>query len=292
MTDEKQIESRIKEIEAEMSSADFWENKEKAQAAVRELNELKQKLEGAKVIDRGDAILTILSGAGGDDAEDFSAMLLEMYLKYFGKKGWQTSLVHENKNDHGGYRNITIEIHGKNSYGDLKNESGVHRLVRISPFDAKKLRHTSFSLVEVLPKLSKVIAIEIPEKDLRVEFARAGGPGGQNVNKRETAVRVVHIPTGLSVHATGERSQAQNREKALEILKAKLFKKAEEERKNLKESMQISKTTEIEWGNQIRSYVLHPYKMVKDHRTGRETSNVEAVLAGDIDDFIAAEKSL
>ncbi|OGI69204.1 hypothetical protein A3A09_03785 [Candidatus Nomurabacteria bacterium RIFCSPLOWO2_01_FULL_42_20] len=292
MTDEKQIESRIKEIEAEMSSADFWENKEKAQAAVRELNELKQKLEGAKVIDRGDAILTILSGAGGDDAEDFSAMLLEMYLKYFGKKGWQTSLVHENKNDHGGYRNITIEIHGKNSYGDLKNESGVHRLVRISPFDAKKLRHTSFSLVEVLPKLSKVIAIEIPEKDLRVEFARAGGPGGQNVNKRETAVRVVHIPTGLSVHATGERSQAQNREKALEILKAKLFKKAEEERKNLKESMQISKTTEIEWGNQIRSYVLHPYKMVKDHRTGRETSNVEAVLAGDIDDFIVAEKNL
>jgi len=292
MTDEKQIESRIKEIEAEMSSADFWENKEKAQAAVRELNELKQKLEGAKVIDRGDAILTILSGAGGDDAEDFSAMLLEMYLKYFGKKGWQTSLVHENKNDHGGYRNITIEIHGKNSYGDLKNESGVHRLVRISPFDAKKLRHTSFSLVEVLPKLSKVIAIEIPEKDLRVEFARAGGPGGQNVNKRETAVRVVHIPTGLSVHATGERSQAQNREKALEILKAKLFKKAEEERRNLKESMQISKTTEIEWGNQIRSYVLHPYKMVKDHRTGRETSNVEAVLAGDIDDFIVAEKNL
>ena len=292
MTDEKQIESRIKEIEAEMGRPDFWENKDKAQAAVRELNELKQKLEGAKVIDRGDAILTILSGAGGDDAEDFSAMLLEMYLKYFGKKGWQTSLVHENKNDHGGYRNITIEIHGKNSYGDLKNESGVHRLVRISPFDAKKLRHTSFSLVEVLPKLSKVIAIEIPEKDLRVEFARAGGPGGQNVNKRETAVRVVHIPTGLSVHATGERSQAQNREKALEILKAKLFKKAEEERKNLKESMQISKTTEIEWGNQIRSYVLHPYKMVKDHRTGRETSNVEAVLAGDIDDFIVAEKNL
>jgi len=292
MIDENKITEKIKELEEAMANPDFWNDKDKAQAGVRELNDLKAKKQNAEAIDRGDAIMTLLSGAGGDDAEDFSRILLEMYLKFIGKKKWSYSLIHENKNDRGGYRNITIEINGRGVYGTLKNESGVHRLVRISPFSSKSMRHTSFSMVEVLPKVPKTIAVEIPPADLKIEFAKAGGPGGQNVNKRETAVRIVHIPTNIAVHATGERSQAQNREKAMEILKAKLFKKAEEERKNLKESMQISKTTEIEWGNQIRSYVLHPYKMVKDHRTGRETSNVEAVLAGDIDDFIVAEKNL
>ena len=276
-----------------MGSADFWEHKDRAQEAVKELNELKQKLEGAKAIDRGDAILTILSGAGGDDAEDFSQMLLEMYLKYIKSKGWVTSLIHENKNDHGGYRNITIEVSGKNVYGTLRNESGVHRLVRISPFNAKKMRHTSFSMVEVLPKLPKTYTLEILEKDLRIDFARSGGAGGQNVNKRETAVRIVHIPTGLSVHSTGERSQAQNKEKGFEILKAKIFKLEQEKNKAAEEGLKISKTTEIEWGNQIRSYVLHPYKMVKDHRTNVETSDVEGVLEeGKIEEFIVAEKNL
>jgi len=293
MIDEKRNEQRIEEIEAEMSSADFWSDKEKAQAAIKELHDLKARSLGTEAIDQGDAILTILSGAGGDDAEDFSRMLLEMYMKFLGKKKWSYSLIHENKNDHGGYRNITIEISGKNAYGLLKNESGVHRLVRLSPFNTKKLRHTSFSMVEVLPKVPKTIMVKIPESDLKVEFAKAGGPGGQNVNKRETAVRVVHIPTGLSVHATGERSQVQNREKAMEILKAKLFKKAEQEKRDLKESMQISKTTDIEWGNQIRSYVLHPYKMVKDHRTDIETSDIVGVLEeGELDAFIEAEKNL
>lgn len=286
MTDEKQIEEKIKEIEEAMARSDFWEHKERAQEAVKELNELKQKLENAKAVDRGDAIFTILSGAGGDDAEDFSRILLEMYLKYFSKRGWTTSLIHENKNDHGGYRNITLEVIGKNAYGSLKNESGVHRLVRISPFNAKKMRHTSFSMVEVLPKLPKTFTLEIPDKDLRIDFARSGGAGGQNVNKRETAVRIVHIPTGLSVHSTGERSQAQNREKGLEILKAKIFKLEKEKNKAAEEGLKISKTIEIEWGNQIRSYVLHPYKMVKDHRTGVETSNIEKVLEGGLDEFV------
>lgn len=170
----------------------------------------------------------------------------------------------------------------------MKNEGGVHRLVRISPFNAKKLRHTSFSLVEVLPKFSKLDEhdFEIPFGDLKVEFAKSGGPGGQNVNKRETAVRILHIPTNISVHATGERSQEANRERAMNILRAKIFQKAQNEKKTFEESMKISKGTSIEWGNQIRSYVMHPYKMVKDHRTDIETSQIEDVLEGDLDIFM------
>ncbi len=261
---------------------------------MKELAELKEKKEGAQKHDKGPALITIISGAGGDDAEDFSAMLLSMYMKYANEKSWGISFIHEHKNDHNGYRNVSFEIEGKGAYGMLKNESGVHRLVRISPFDSKKLRHTSFSLVEVLPKFSKIEErdISLSPMDLKIEYSRSGGPGGQNVNKRETAVRLVHIPTGIAVHASGERSQEQNREQALSILRAKIFKKAQEEKKSVEESMKLTKNTEIEWGNQIRSYVLHPYKMVKDHRTGVETSNVEGVLEGGLDIFVEAEKNL
>ncbi len=288
------IESEISKLETLMQAADFWSDKNKAQAVLKELAELKEKKEGAQKYDKGKAIVTIISGAGGDDAEDFSAMLLSMYMKYANKKGWGISFIHEHKNDHGGYRNVSFEIEGKGAYGMLKNESGVHRLVRISPFDSKKLRHTSFSLVEVLPKFSKLEErdISLSPMDLKIEYSRSSGPGGQNVNKRETAVRLVHIPTGIAVHASGERSQEQNREQALSILRAKIFKKAQEEKKSVEESMKLTKNTEIEWGNQIRSYVLHPYKMVKDHRTGVETSNVEGVLEGGLDIFIEAEKNL
>ena len=294
MEDSNEIENKIKKLEDEMNSPTFWSDKEKAKNTIKELEELKDKKEGLGKYDKGPAILTIISGAGGDDAEDFSAMLLDMYMKYVNKKGWGISFIHENKNDHGGYRNVSFEIKGKNAYGLLKNESGVHRLVRISPFNAKKLRHTSFSLVEVLPKFSKLEEKDfiIPEADLKIEFSRAGGPGGQNVNKRETAVRIVHIPTNISVHASGERSQEQNRESALAILRAKIFKYAEKEKKTIEESMKKNLNTEIEWGSQIRSYVLHPYKMVKDHRTNAETSDVDGVLNGDLDLFIEAEKNL
>ena len=250
-------------------------------------------LAGVGKYDKGNAIITIFSGAGGDDAEDFSHMLYEMYLKYFEKKGWGSYLIHKNENDHGGYRNITIEVEGKGAYGTLKNESGVHRLVRISPFNSKKLRHTSFSMVEVIPKFDKEGDLEIPPQDIRVEFARSSGPGGQNVNKRETAVRIVHIPTKLAVHVESERSQAQNRERAMGILRGKLYKRMKEEREAAEKSMYISKTTDIEWGNQIRSYVLHPYKLVKDHRTGVEVHNAEDVLEeGEIEVFIEAERDL
>jgi peptide chain release factor 2 len=220
-------------------------------------------------------------------------MLFQMYDAYFKRQGYSYTTLHDNKNDHGGYRNLTIEIDGKGAYGNLKNESGVHRLVRISPFNAQAKRHTSFALVEVLPVIPQAERKPILPDEIRIETSKAGGPGGQNVNKRETAVRVIHIPTNISVHVATERQQEQNRQKALEVLQAKLFKLEEEKRKAEIEGRQISKTTEIEWGNQIRSYVLHPYKMVKDHRTDYETSNVEAVLEkGELDGFIEAEKGL
>ena len=285
-------EKKIAEMEAQINAPDFWADKNRAQEMIKEYEKLKMQKDDGGGYDKGGAVMTIFAGAGGDDAEDFARMLLEMYMKFFDKRSWPYTFLHENKNDHGGYRNITMEIDAKNVYGTLRNESGVHRLVRISPFSAKKLRHTSFCLVEIIPKFEKTSEIVIPEDEVKVEFARSGGPGGQNVNKRETAVRVVHEPTGLSVHVSKERSQAQNREKAMQILAGKIYKLREDERTAKEKGMYVSKTTQIEWGNQIRSYVLHPYQMVKDHRTGAETRNIKEVLNGDIDLFLEAEKAL
>jgi len=288
-----ELEKELFKLEASMSKASFWSDKNKAQGVIRRIQDLKAEILGVGKYDKGDAVMTIFSGAGGDDAEDFSAMLLRMYLKYFEKNNFSASILHENQNDHGGYRNVTLEISGKSVYGTLKNESGVHRLVRVSPFNASQKRHTSFSMVEVIPKFEKTGDFEIPETEIRVELSRSSGPGGQNVNKRETAVRVVHIPTNISASSESERSQAQNKEKALQILHGKLYKALEEERVAKEKGMYISKTTQIEWGNQIRSYVLHPYKMVKDHRTGIETAQVDKILEeGRLDEFIEAEKDL
>lgn len=282
------LEQQIKDVEQQMQATDFWEDKERAQAVIKEYQELKALAEGKDRFDAGNAVMSILAGAGGTDAEDFARMLAEMYWKYIESRGWSYRLLHENQNDHGGFRNITFDVIGKNVYGTLKNESGVHRLVRISPFNARQQRHTAFAMVEVIPEFPEIGDIVIPEDELDISFARAGGPGGQNVNKRETAVRIVHKPTTLAVHVATERSQAQNKEKALELLRGKLYKRREEEQKAKERGLSVSTDTAIEWGNQIRSYVLHPYKMVKDHRTDVEVRDTESVFDGTIQPFIDA----
>jgi len=275
-----------------MGASDFWTDKAKAQAALKEYQDLKAKLAGGGGYDKSDALVTIVSGAGGDDAEDFSRILFEMYKKYSAGKGWNTGLLSANENTMGGYRSISFEVDGSGAYGALKREAGVHRLVRMSPFNSAGKRQTSFSLVEVLPKLEDLPETHIPEKDLDISVARSGGPGGQNVNKRDTAVRMTHIPTGMSVQVTSERSQLQNKEKALEMLRGKLYQLREEAQMKESRGLSAGASTKIEWGSQIRSYVLHPYQLVKDHRTEHERRDVERVLEGDIQSFIDAEKNL
>lgn len=281
-------EERIKEIEALMASPDFWADKDEAQRRVAEYQSLKEGGSGDS-LDGGNATLAILAGAGGDDAEDFAAMLRRMYEGYADSKGWNIFELHANENDHGGYRNLLIEITGKGAYGRLKNEAGVHRLVRISPFNSNAKRQTSFALVEVLPQLAGQQKVELKPDDLDIQFTRSGGAGGQNVNKRETAVRIVHLPTNVAVHVSSERSQQANREKALALIASKLYRMEEEKREAEAKGRSIAASTANEWGSQRRSYVLHPYKLVKDHETGHESHDPDAILAGDLDDFMDAQ---
>ena len=274
-----QIEKTLKELEVTFSDPLFFETKKLLQQF-----ELEQLFTGR--YDGQSAIVSLFPGAGGEDAEDWARMLFEMYSRFCQMRGWQMKLLDEHPNRR------TFEVKGQYAYGYLKYEAGVHRLVRISPFNAKGLRHTSFALVEVVPDLPQVEAskLVIPEKDLKVEFTRSGGPGGQNVNKVETAVRIMHVPTGLSAGSETQRSQAQNREAALSLLKAKLFHLMQQNQ--AKELSDLRVKVKPEWGSQIRSYVLNPYQMVKDHRTNIETGNVEEVLEGNLDKFIEAEVEL
>lgn len=255
---------------------------------VQEYNDLKNT---KPTQEKFPAIINIIAGTGGDDAEDFAKMLAVMYRRYAEGKGFTIYEIDSHETPQGGYKNISFEIADKKAYALLKNETGVHRLVRISPFNAKKQRHTSFALVDVTPKLPPLQEVEIPDSDLEVEFTNSGGPGGQNVNKRETAVRIKHIPSGIVVRTEQERSQAQNKELALEILRGKLFTLMKQKRVEKLHDLSFDKETEIEWGNQIRSYVLHPYKMIKDLRVNYEERDPEEVFDGNLDGFIEALQS-
>src|SRR3989344_1273411 len=293
---------QLQALELEISDPQIWKNdralaeaKNKEAGIMRDIIERYDTIDSVEKVraletrvalsgryDQLSAIVSTYAGVGGEDAADWANMLLQMYVNYGKSRGWKVKMIDDN----------AVEINGPYAYGFLKKEVGVHRLVRISPYDSKKLRHTAFALVEVVPALPPLDAqnIKIPDEDLRLEFSRSSGPGGQNVNKVESAVRIVHLPTGLAAASQEERSQIQNREKDMNVLKAKIVKLMETEKKN--EITQLRTKVKPEWGSQIRSYVMNPYKMAKDHRTEIETSDIEGVLGGKLEEFIEAEISV
>lgn len=273
------LETRLLELEQEMQNPNLWSDKARAQSIVAEYQQIKDRLEsGNSGSGFSSCILSVLAGAGGDDAEDFVRMLVSMYTTYCEKNGWSMYDVDATPSEHGGYRSYSVTIAGSNCFEKLKLEMGVHRLIRISPFNSLGKRQTSFALVEVIPEISRDEEVELAKTDLQIEFSKAGGPGGQNVNKRETAVRIVHIPTGISVYANGQRSQESNREAAMKKLRGKLFLLAEEKQNKEGDGYKISGIVDNEWGSQMRTYTLHPYQLVKDHRTNIEIRNVDSIL--------------
>jgi peptide chain release factor 2 len=251
---------------------------------LREL-ELRKMLSGQD--DEGDAILAIHPGAGGTDSADWAQMLLRMYLAWADRRGYETRTIDIQPGDEAGVKSATVMVRGPYAYGHLRAEVGVHRLVRLSPFDAAHRRHTSFASVAAYPDVPDDVEIDLDEADIRVDFYKASGPGGQHVNKSSTAVRLTHEPTGIVVTCQNERSQYRNRENAMKVLRARLYALREEERRR-EQAEAAGEKMEIAWGSQIRSYVMHPYQMVKDNRTGVETSDVDGVLDGDLDPFIEA----
>ena len=261
------------------------ETETKAIVAEVERREFRAMLSGE--FDKGDAILAIHAGAGGTDSQDWAEMLQRMYLRWMEKHNYETEIIDTTVGEEAGIKSVTISVDGRYAYGYLRAEKGVHRLVRISPFDSNSRRHTSFALVEVLPQVDDDTDIEINPNDIKIDTFKAGGAGGQSVQKNDTAVRITHLPTGIVASCQNERSQAQNREMAMKVLRARLLEIKEQEKAEKIDELR-GEYTKAEWGSQIRSYVLHPYKMVKDHRTNHEVGNAEGVLDGDLDSLIEA----
>ena len=282
------LEKEIAELE-ELLNSSSGEEKELLsdflQKIEQQVEEKEKKTLFSGKYDANSAILSLSAGAGGVDAQDWTEMLLRMYLRFCEKMNWKTEIIHQTRSAEAGIKSVALEVHGYLAYGHLKGEKGTHRLVRLSPFNANNLRQTSFALVEILPMLQKEEDFQIADKDLRIDTYRASGAGGQHVNKTDSAVRLTYLPLNLVASCQSERSQGQNKEKAMQFLKAKILQKKEEEREK-KERELKGDFQSAEWGSQIRSYVLHPYKLVKDHRTGAETSDTERVLAGELLLFI------
>lgn len=288
----KSADTRLSDVEALLEMVADSPNEDDLRAVQSEVAELLKDVRAMEVRemlsgpnDSADAIVSINSGAGGTEAQDWAQILLRMYLRYCEQRGWQTSIADMQPGEEAGIKSATFFVRGRDAFGYLSAESGVHRLVRISPFDSNKRRHTSFASVYVYPDIEQDIEIEVLEKDLRVDTYRSGGAGGQKVNKTDSAVRLTHIPTGIVVACQNERSQHQNRAMAMKILKARLYERELEARKAEAKVVEDSKM-DIAWGSQIRSYVLHPYRMAKDHRTDFETGDVNAVLDGELQGFV------
>ena len=293
------VKKEIETIQKQMAEPDFWKAKAKAQKLTEKYQKLKKQLELEKEkpdffkgeYDVNNAVLTISAGTGGTEAADWAEMLLKMYLRFAGRKGFKAEIISISSAQEAGIKSAAVEISGPFAFGWLKSEAGIHRLVRISPFDADKARHTSFALVEVVPEISesKGKELEIPSKDLRIDVFRASGHGGQSVNTTDSAVRITHIPTGIVVSCQNERSQHQNKAEAERVLKSKLTQLMLQQKAEKLSQIKV-KHKGPGWGAQVRSYVLDPYKLVKDHRTGFKSKNVESVLEGDLKSFI--EKNL
>ena len=290
----KGLTGRVADAQTLLDLAIADEDEAVAEGVAREVGTIEAELERLEFWllfsgphDRDDAILAIHAGAGGTEAQDWTEMLLRMYLRWAEGRGYQTSILDSLAGEEAGLKRVIVSVEGDYAYGYLKAEKGVHRLVRLSPFDAAHRRHTSFAAVEVWPDIGEAVEVDINPDDLRIDTFRSSGPGGQHMQKTSSAVRITHLPTGIIATCQNQRSQAQNRETAMKILRARLF-DLEREKQEAEQARLKGKHVEAGWGNQIRSYVLHPYQMVKDHRTGYETGNVQAVLDGRLDGFMEA----